>query len=203
MTGLAYLFNDRSRGSHWLWVVNVKMRWNGRSGRGRINLKDVSEHSGHSWKLEAAFVVRNVYQDKPVECGQVSSAWTSTEHFGCFLKEKNKWNVKLLMFTQRQRTNSTLWTISSNWTKQMQILSTTSLIRCRCDGNRWRQMQHCTLGTFSDGCRSASSRTRNRKRGSTLSKQHPLHVNCSMDTSTGPVKQTKTDPSKTWTKLFL
>lgn len=47
-------------GSHWLWVVNVKLRWNGRSGRGSINLKDVSEHSGHSWKQEAAFVVRNV-----------------------------------------------------------------------------------------------------------------------------------------------
>lgn len=95
------------------------------------------------------------------------------------------------MFTQHYRTSSTRRTMLRNWTKQMQILWIISLIQCRCDGNHWHQMQHCTSGTFSDGCRSASSRTQNRKRGSILSKQRPLHVNCSMDTSTGPAKQKK------------
>lgn len=108
------------------------------------------------------------------------------------------------MFTQRYRTSSTRRTTLRNWTKQMQILWIISLIQCRCDGNHWHQMQHCISGTFSDGCRSASSRTQNRKRGSILSKQRPLHVNCSMDTSTGPAKQKKKRSLKALnTKLFL
>lgn len=107
------------------------------------------------------------------------------------------------MFTQHYRTSSTRRTMLRNWTKQMQIPWNISLIQCRCDGNHWHQMQHCTSGTFSDGCRSASSRTQNRKRGSTLSKQRPLHVNYSMDTSTGPVKQKKRSLKAMNTKLFL
>lgn len=93
--------------------------------------------------------------------------------------------------------------VLSNWTKQMQIpWITTSLIQCRYDGNRWHQMRRCTSGTFSDACRSVSSRTRNRKHGSTLSKQRPLRVNCSMDMSTGPVKQKKSFKNMN-SKLFL
>lgn len=58
--------------------------------------------------------------------------------------------------------------------------------RCRCGGNRWRRRQRCTLGTFSGVYRNVSSRTRSRRRGSTLSAQRPLHESCSTDTSNGP-----------------
>lgn len=46
-----------------------------------------------------------------MECDQVSSAKLTLEHLLNILdvfEEKNKWNVKLLMFTQCYRTNSTL-----------------------------------------------------------------------------------------------
>lgn len=58
--------------------------------------------------------------------------------------------------------------------------------RCKCGGSRWLRKRRCTWGTSSDACRSASWRTRSRKRGSTWSAPHPSPSSCSRDTWDGP-----------------
>lgn len=58
--------------------------------------------------------------------------------------------------------------------------------RCKCGGSRWLRKRRCTWGTSSDVCRSASWRTRSRKRGSTWSALRPSPSSCSTDTWDGP-----------------
>lgn len=58
--------------------------------------------------------------------------------------------------------------------------------RCKCDGSHSLRRRRCTWGTSSDGCRSASSRTRSRRRGSILSGRHPSPGSCSRGTSDEP-----------------
>ena len=61
-----------------------------------------------------------------------------------------------------------------------------SITRCKCGGSRWLRKRRCTWGTSSDACRSASWRTRSRKRGSTLSAPRPSPWSCSTGTLNGP-----------------
>lgn len=70
--------------------------------------------------------------------------------------------------------------------------------RCKCGGSRWLRKRRCTWGTSSDGCRSASWRTRSRKRGSTWSAPRPSPSSCSTDMLNGPAGGKKWLEQKWW-----
>ena len=132
----------------------------------------------------------------------------SSQTLGCHKSHTRTTSLHLrtpehLRVTQQESStdpNQSRWRIQGRWGSGVGVASSQPITRghsspswCICGGSHWPRRRRCTWGTSSGACRSAFSRTRSRRRGSTWSARRPSFASYSTGRSDAPGDEKRTE----------